>query len=66
MKFQSRAMHTLVCTALACAIPAYAQAEGDHHRGDNKFRIEVLSSKPYLGSLGAHPPANPIVGIAAT
>ena len=25
-----------------------------------------FSSKPYLGSLGAHPPANPIVGIAAT
>jgi len=42
----------LACAALASAIPAYAHDDGDGHHGDNKFRIEVLSSKPYLVSGG--------------
>jgi hypothetical protein len=37
----------LACAALAAAIPAFAHDDDGHH-GDNKFRIEVLSSKPYL------------------
>src|SRR5690349_17431346 len=39
----------LASAALACAVTAYAD---DGHHGDNKFRIEVLSSKPYLVSGG--------------
>ena len=42
----------LAGATLACAIPAYAHDDGDHHHGDNKFSIEVLSSKPYLVSGG--------------
>ena len=41
----------LACAAVAVAIPALAHDDGGHH-GDNKFRIEVLSSKPYLVSGG--------------
>ena len=41
----------LACAAVAVAIPAFAHDDGGHH-GDNKFRIEVLSSKPYLVSGG--------------
>jgi uncharacterized tannase-like protein DUF6351 len=38
----------LACAALANAIPAYADDDGDRHRGNDRFSIEVLSSKPYL------------------
>ena len=41
----------IACAALAVAIPALAH-DDDHHHGDNKFQIEVLSSKPHLVSGG--------------
>lgn len=52
MKAPRSFLCALACAALACAIPAYGHDDGDRHHGDNKFRIEVLSSKPYLVSGG--------------
>ena len=52
MKALQCLLPALACGALAGAIPAYGHDDGDRHHGDNKFRIEVLSSKPYLVSGG--------------
>ena len=43
-------LNALACALLASAIPvAYgSNDDGTRHHGDNKFQIEVLSSKPYL------------------
>ena len=48
---------TLACTLLASAIASgWVYAHGDHdrdrHHGDDDFRIEVLSSRPYMVSGG--------------
>lgn len=50
-------MRALVCALLVGAIPAgqaYARGndDDDRHHGDNTFKIEVLSSKPYMISGG--------------
>jgi hypothetical protein len=50
-------MRALACTLLVSAIPsglAYAgdDDDGDRHHGDRDFRIEVLSSRPYMVSGG--------------
>jgi uncharacterized tannase-like protein DUF6351 len=43
----------LACTLLASAVSAvYGHDDGDRHHGDKDFKIEVLSSKPYLVSGG--------------
>lgn len=50
-------MRALVCALLVGAIPAgqaYARGndDDDRHHGDNDFKIDVLSSKPYMISGG--------------
>jgi len=50
-------LRALACTLLVSAIPsglAYAgdDHDGDRHHGDKDFKIEVLSSKPYMVSGG--------------
>src|SRR6266446_3168268 len=53
MNYLRNFLCALVCTLLASAIPsglAYAgdDDDGDRHHGDHAFKIDVLSSKPYL------------------
>ncbi len=48
---------SLACTLLASAIAsgwvyAHGDDDGDRHHGDDDFRIEVLSSRPYMVSGG--------------
>src|SRR2546422_423479 len=50
-------LRVLACTLLVSAIPsglAYAghNDDGDRHHGDNHFKIDVLSSRPYMVSGG--------------
>src|SRR5437773_4086235 len=49
-------LSALACTLLVSAIPsgmAYARDDdGDRHHGDKDFKIEVLSSRPYMVSGG--------------
>ena len=49
-------LHALACTLLVTGIPsglAYAgDDDGDRHPGDNAFKIDVLSSRPYMVSGG--------------
>jgi len=49
-------LSALACTLLVSAIPsgmAYAHDDdGDRHHGDKDFKIEVLSSRPYMVSGG--------------
>jgi hypothetical protein len=48
-----RISKVLASAVLACALPAvYGNDDGDRHHGDNRFQIEVLSSKPYMISGG--------------
>lgn len=47
----------LACTLLVSAIAsglvyAHGDDDGDRHHGDDDFRIEVLSSRPYMVSGG--------------
>ena len=54
MKHLRISMRALACSLLAAAITsAYARNDDDErHHGDKHFRIEVLSSKPYMVSGG--------------
>src|SRR2546427_1231483 len=57
MNYLRNFLCALVCTLLASAIPsglAYAghDDDGDRHYGDHTFKIDVLSSRPYMVSGG--------------
>jgi hypothetical protein len=57
MNYLRNFLCALVCTLLASAIPsglAYAgdDDDGDRHHGDHAFKIDVLSSRPYMVSGG--------------
>src|SRR5437773_1748817 len=49
-------LRALACTLLVSALPsglAYADNDdGDRHHGDHAFKIDVLSSRPYMVSGG--------------
>jgi Tannase-like family of unknown function (DUF6351) len=48
-----RSLCTLAGTLLVCASSSvYADGDNDRHRGDDDFKIEVLSSRPYMVSGG--------------
>jgi len=57
MNYLGNFLRALACTALVSAIPsgmAYAgdNDDGDRHHGDHAFKIDVLSSRPYMVSGG--------------
>jgi len=55
MNYLCNFLRALACTLLVSAIPSgqiYADDDGDSHHGDHAFRIDVLSSRPYMVSGG--------------
>src|SRR5215831_290082 len=57
MKNLRSILHALACTLLVGTLPSgqvygHDNDDGDRHHGDNKFKIEVLSSRPYMVSGG--------------
>src|SRR2546427_10964627 len=48
-------LRVLACSLLVSALPSgqvYADDDGDRHHGDHAFKIDVLSSRPYMVSGG--------------